>query len=802
MNHIYKTVWNAARGQYIASNEAHKSHNRGKSALVLAVAAASMLCGTFAQAAYVEQGKLGDKASWESVEYKKQWGLEAINASSAYAMGYNGKGIKIAVMDSGVLQSHPELNTPRITVTHVTGIYGSSGFRYPQQDSDKGEYRKGDKFDVNGAWMSEINDAHGSGVTGVMGANRDGYGTHGVAWAADIVSGNSGGTDNTNYGPFLDHDFFYAGWKALADDLVATNGAKRGGVINNSFGTNARIVEQEGVVGADGGKTAIHLTARTVADSEYEYFYSNKKYNGAPSFVDGAWEAIKGTNVVQVMTTGNRDMENPFYRPNYPYFNPEAEDNWIAVAGVRLENRDDLNNRAKPLGKIDLRKDFNEAGTGKWWTISGPADRIISPRLNADKKSPDFGKPIYKTANGTSSAAPHVTACIGVLMPRYEQMNAIQVRNVLFTTATHKNKDGSNFTSWTAPEGEVDVRFGWGMPDLDKALYGPGQLFGRFDYDMAANSLDVWTNDISDIALKQREREDKAWMAASANGTKIEAGGGYTLGDGFVVRDGDDDDTNHIISLDDAKKWRADYYKLRAEAVQKRIDGGLYRGSLVKRGEGTLVLTGDNNYEGGTTVEGGTLLGFTESFGTKAVEVNGGSFGLLAKYNDELTKKGELKAKGTHLADINVNNGGKLLVAAGETVKAGKVVFKKGAVIALSDADLKAVYNGKAVTGTLEAASVEGLDLVKADDSLVFFKTTVETTKSAGKTLVKVTIKRDEAVSMSSIGKTDAQRAIGADLEAASKGAAYKEVVGATLEQAGELYDMLGNEVELVVKAK
>ena len=214
------------------------------------------------------------------------------------------------------------------------------------------------------------------------------------------------------------------------------------------------------------------------------------------------------------------------------------------------------------------------------------------------------------------------------------------------------------------------------------------------------------------------------------------------------------------------------------------------------------MLTGDNNYEGGTTVEGGTLLGFTESFGTKAVEVNGGSFGLLAKYNDELTKKGELKAKGTHLADINVNNGGKLLVAAGETVKAGKVVFKKGAVIALSDADLKAVYNGKAVTGTLEAASVEGLDLVKADDSLVFFKTTVETTKSAGKTLVKVTIKRDEAVSMSSIGKTDAQRAIGADLEAASKGAAYKEVVGATLEQAGELYDMLGNEVELVVKAK
>lgn len=802
MNRIYKTVWNASRGQYIASSEAHKSHNRGKSALVLAVAAASMLCVTFAHASYVEKGKLGDKASWESVEYKKQWGLEAINASSAYAMGYNGKGIKIAVMDSGVLQSHPELNTPRITVTHVTGTYGSSGFRYPQQDGDKGAYKKGDKYDVNGAWMPEINDAHGSGVTGVMGANRDGYGTHGVAWGADIVSGNSGGTDNTNYGPFLDHDFHYAGWKALADDLIATNGAKRGGVINNSFGTNTRIVKQPGVVGADGGNTAIHLTARTIADSEYEYFYFNKKYNGTPSFVDGAWEAVKGTNVVQVMTTGNRDMENPFYRPNYPYFNPEAEDNWIAVAGVRLENRDDLNNRAKPLGKIDLRKEFNEAGTGKWWTISGPADRIISPRLNADKKSPDFGKPIYKTANGTSSAAPHVTACIGVLMPRYEQMNAIQVRNVLFTTATHKNTDGSNFTSWTAPEGEVDIRFGWGMPDLDKSLYGPAQLLGRFDYDMDANSLDVWTNDITDIALKQREREETAWMKATDNGTNIEAGGAYTLGDGFVVLDGDDDDTNHIISLDDAKKWRADYFKLRAQAIQKRIDNGLYRGTLIKRGKGTLVLTGDNAYEGGTIVEGGTLMGFTESFGTKAVEVNGGSFGLLAKYNDELTKKGELKTKATHLADINVNNGGTLAVAAGQTVKAGKVAFHEGSKIALSGANLKAVYNGKAVTGSFEAVSVKGLDLVKPDDSLAFFKTTVETKKSAGKTFVTVTIKRDESVSLSSVARTDAERAIAADLEAAGQGVPFEEVLSATREELTDLYNMLGNEVELTVKAK
>ena len=70
-----------------------------------------------------------------------------------------------------------------------------------------------------------------------------------------------------------------------------------------------------------------HLPANSVADAEYEFFYSNMMYgdkfaageaNSDKSFVDAAYEAVKGTNVVQIFTTGNRNMENPFYRPLYP----------------------------------------------------------------------------------------------------------------------------------------------------------------------------------------------------------------------------------------------------------------------------------------------------------------------------------------------------------------------------------------------------------------------------------------------------------------------------------------------------
>lgn len=34
---------------------------------------------------------------------------------------------------------------------------------------------------------------------------------------------------------------FYKGWKAIADKLISDNGVERGGVINNSWGTNIRI---------------------------------------------------------------------------------------------------------------------------------------------------------------------------------------------------------------------------------------------------------------------------------------------------------------------------------------------------------------------------------------------------------------------------------------------------------------------------------------------------------------------------------------------------------------------------------
>lgn len=795
MNKTFRTVWNEARRSFVTTSEVQNAHGkRTKSSLSLCVAAVLLGLGGAASAAYVETGVIGSKTSWETPEYQKDWGLAAMNSSSAYALGYSGQGSAVGMMDSGaLLYSHPEHNGDRFKYITQRGKYSSSGNRYPQGADFDGTYTKNESFDTTGKWVLGVNDSHGTHVLGTIGANRDGSNHHGVAWGAKNYSANTGGSDSSNYGPFLDYGFFYNGWKTLSDALIKENGEARGGVINNSFGTNIRIYRLQQRVGGnwtdagnlkvsdlsniDGvnfriGPRLAHIPTNTVAEAEYEYFLHNKTYGakGTKSFVDAAWDAVKGTNVVQVFTTGNRNMHNPFYRPLYPYFNPEAENNWVAVAGLQ-----------KNGNSYELISPFNEAGLGKYWTVAAPGRDIyssavvdgsyVAPNVGTDANRNPVGalsSPSYQVWSGTSMAAPHVTGAMGVLMSRYQSMSAPQIREVMFTTANHKNPDGTDMVgwenvevdasgtvirTWAVPEGEVSNRMGWGVPDLDKGMYGPGQLLGKFDYNLNRTPLDVWTNDISEVALKQREREDLEWMAKTKNGTDLSAGGAYELGKDFVVVDGDSDHTNHVISEEDGRRWRAAYFLKRAQSIQNKIDKGLYSGSLVKRGSGTLVMTGNNTYTGGTTVEDGSLYGFTESFGSGDVNVNGGTFGVLAAYNDNFTRKGLLNSLvGTSAAPIQkanviVNNGGTYAIVANQNVQVGNLIFNPGSMVtvtSITDNAFKKAYDGIDQIGSVTADKIEGFAqnaMVTPDYALVDHKVTLE-----GNTLTGVLTKSDKSL--------------------------------------------------------
>lgn len=550
MNRVFKTTWSSVHQQYVVTDEKRTSRGKAsKSVLTLAVAAAAALVS----------------------------------------------GAAVGVMDSGaLLQKHPDLAGDRFHAVAVPGqSYGSEGNRYPQDGSNPGHYEPGSEVPANGNWVSGMNDSHGTHVTGSVGANRDGSEFHGVAFESDVYVGNTGGTDNTNYGPFQDPQFFYQGWNALATAVSDANrfedGTTRGGFINNSFGTNIRVADNKST-GSDGGNTGVHFPVDTVSQTEYEYFLfqqesanrvnADSRWNGL-SFVDAAFEAVKDKKVVQIFTTGNRDFNNPFHRPLYPYFNPEAEQYWIAVDGMQQDS-----------DTYKLVTTWNEAGNAKWWTVAAPGSGIYGSKVNTGTGEAEWGN-----SSGTSMAAPHVAGALAVLMDRYDQMDALQVRDVMLTTASHA-KDGTNYEGWTAKEGEVDERYGWGMPDLEKGMYGPAQLLGKFEYNLRGSSLDVWSNDISEVALNQRKTEDEAWLAAAEKWMKnptVTLGEGYTEAEKKLLGDMMLETTDDIVGIDnqtiseeDGLAWRKAYYEKRIAAIKARA----YDGSVVKLGSGTLVMTG------------------------------------------------------------------------------------------------------------------------------------------------------------------------------------------------------------------
>ncbi|WP_420000128.1 S8 family serine peptidase [Streptomyces boninensis] len=620
------------------------------------------------------------KASWETPEYgyytghnpatpgteiNSPWQLAAVNASTAYALGYCGRGVELGMMDSGYRVTHEAFQTRLIAPVRAEGVYGTSGFGYRNAATPANPFTAGARFIVDGDRARTSDYGHGTGMLGVTSGIRDGKEQHGIAFGSKMYVAQTGGSDTQSHGPFHDYVYWYTANKALVDA-----GAQ---VINSSWGSYVQTIDRTRFdgrgndLGANGnlanayqlpGKDSASATAMAtiipnefLKDLEYQYFFFKKSYSKdgiqynpdhpGRSFMDAIWDAIKDSGTVNVRSSGNNDWSNPYYRPAYPFFNPSAERQWIAVGGVQPPTA------ANP--EYTKQFGYNEAGLAKWWTVSTPSNSVRTSNSGGDTN--------YSNSSGTSPATPVATAVMGVLLSRYPNMDAKQVRELMLTTANNKMSDGVRFLgtgqtsptgksiAWTAPDGLPDERWGWGIPDLAKGMYGPGQLLGPMTYTMNKAPLDVWSNDIGQIAIKEREREDREWLARYKEQGIAYAG---EFSPNVLKPDGKLDERAFVlqgiladpqvqeitdghpelydkISHEDAVKWRKEWMGKRAAYIQDNIDNKRYTASLTKRGRGTLIMTGDNTYKGGTTVEGGKLS-ITGSHAS-SIDVNGGKLG-------------------------------------------------------------------------------------------------------------------------------------------------------------------------------
>ena len=819
MNRTFKTLWNDVRRSFVAVNETQNSHGKPSKTVVALTATAVILGATAASAAYVEQGRLGSTSSWESAEYgsdgyisqkKNQHGLVHVNASTAYAEGYTGKGVLIGVVDSGALLSHSELSGGRIFGVTASGEYSHTGTRYPFYDLKqggpklpdgtmaKGDYTKGEAFNVNGDWILGVNDAHGTHVTSVVAGSRDGQNSHGVAFDADIAVGNTGGSDNMNYGPYQDYGYFYAVW-----DAVGATGAK---VINNSWGTNIRINDSTSEhydvgkhFGSDDGSQEPTLGNRIRpegSEEEYFLFMKDAEANGGKNFMDAAYEVAAKYGLVQIFTNGNRQFQNPYYRAAYAYYNPEAEKYWIAAGGVDVDEQG--NEQVMGWGKTwtgtgavseaeGKTNAYNRSGIAKWWGIAS-ATNVLGANVNSTT-----GEASNRQAGGASNAAPHIAGAMAVLLQRFgTYMDVTQVRDVMFTTARqHQLNDPTKLLPGISQEeaGAPEDDYGWGIVDLGKAIYGPGQFFGTFDVTMNGIA-DQWDNDITDQAIQLRGKEDALEKAELE--TRIAQ-------------------LKAPTKQTDEVRWELGYKQKRLAAIAERERQG-YTGKLIKRGNGLLTMTGVNTYTGGTEIYGGTVAGLTESFGSGNVVVKKGATVELHKSFD-VTHAGKIDWETTTVTGTAADNtddakivleAGSTLALAGENISINSLTTNGKASVKASGFtkdQLAGLWSGATKQLAVSAAVVNidpnvATNLTAGTSDYALFETTG--VKVEQNSVTAQLTKSDKTVA--SFGADANSAAVGAAIESVADSAVMSELVAASAGEISQTLTSLSNDLHLAAQ--
>lgn len=308
--------------------------------------------------------------TFKTDEYEASGALDIINASQAYALGYTGLGQTVGVLDSPVRVTHPEL----------------AG--------------KADTIDVATDWTSI---RHGSHVTGIIAAKRDGIGMHGVAFDADIWAG-----------PLLDNPDGLD-----IEDYFASHPEVR--IFNNSWGSTDFI-------------DMLHANEDGSEITPGDYY--EELLPGDPDAFFITNYAGEHPETVFVFASGNEGHTSPNFPSSTPRYMGQGDlANWINVGAINANNgvtrKEDgtlvLNAASVPFFT-------NLAKGSELYTVMAPGSNIHS--LNAA----DNG---YMPESGTSMAAPVVSGTLALVAQAYPWMTGKQLADSVLTTAN---------SSFDAPE--------------------------------------------------------------------------------------------------------------------------------------------------------------------------------------------------------------------------------------------------------------------------------------------------------------------------------------------------------------
>ncbi|HUH59191.1 MAG TPA: autotransporter domain-containing protein [Candidimonas sp.] len=426
------------------------------------------------------------QGSFETREYLNQTGLGMIRAAEAYGLGYTGKGIAIGILDSGISALHPEF---------LGKILGGYDFASNQP--------------VTQTWGVDPGPiGHGSHVSGIMAARRDGIGMHGVAFDARLFSvrvglgGDDDDDDDDDDGSPGTYERlavegydpgFSRAWSYMAKQNLV--------VINNSVGVN------------DCSVTSTVPLPRPCNVNDFVRIGEGFNVDDLFGNTRDALYELQNAGTLMVFATGNEKQEHPDLLAGMPHHYTDLERNWLAVTAVDIDTR-------------ELASYANKCGVAARWCLAAPGS------VNEDAGIASvYYEGNYIRYPGTSMAAPHVTGTVALVKEAFPFFNAYHLQQTILTTATDLTPaDGVRY----------DSTYGWGLLNAGRAVRGPGLFVSTFDVDTMGYSA-TFSNDIGD--LSKLPGQGPGSLIKRGNGTLTLAGmntytGNTTIEGGKLVVNG------------------------------------------------------------------------------------------------------------------------------------------------------------------------------------------------------------------------------------------------------------------------
>lgn len=390
--------------------------------------------------------KEDDPTDYQDDEYYVSNVLPQIHASSAYARGYTGRTvirdanrnatgeygekIKVALVDSGVDLTHPDLIknlSTNLTGTNLTGIGSSND---PSNTACSGDI---DDLILSG----NVGCFHGTFLAGIIAAEKNQIGMHGVAYDAELIPYKVDLSSNRQY----------------TEAIINAVSSKDAFVVNNSYNLVANS----------------SVNAANITYSNLIYHFAANNNQSGVDFVNSMVQAVVNNDAILVFGAGNQGYSESGGLSALPRFYSELFGHFINVVATNQNG-------------TALIASSNDCGATAQWCMAAPGQYVVSTvptgstgenvqRMIINGKTYtyagtllDDNSTILDSVNGTSVAAATVSGAAAVLKGAFPYLSADDIVNILFESATDLGAAG------------VDSVYGHGLLNLDAATRTLGQV--------------------------------------------------------------------------------------------------------------------------------------------------------------------------------------------------------------------------------------------------------------------------------------------------------------------------------------